>query len=427
MMSSSRKGRWLSRTVLAGALVAAACAPSQEQAPEPSDQGEIPDKVMVGATLPLTGEEAQAGGYLKEGYELAFEEVSAAGGLQLGDKKVPVELNLLDDTTTQSTAVNLAKKLVNEGAHALLGTYSTDLVQAQSTVAEQSQIPYVNGGGAATAIYQKGYQWVFGALAPIQSLAISEMDWIQTQQDQGNLPDPARIAVVWENTSHGEDYLKGIQQFAEDSNGAFEVVLDEPFELDSKDFSAVLDKVETADVDLFMADAHLPDFLTMHNQYVTAGLCHEIITYGARGSEADAIEVVGKENVAYILSAVWWNDQLAKTQPEVNQEFIKLFEDKYGRTPEWYGALGYESARALFTAMEEAGSVDPEAVREALANLEMKSLVPGGTLEFPQETGQQANYSFVVQQNRPNGTSPIIYPEDVATAEGVAPNPNCEG
>jgi branched-chain amino acid transport system substrate-binding protein len=58
-------------------------------------------------------------------------------------------------------------------------------------------------------------------------------------------------------------------------------------------------------------------------------------------------------------------------------------------------------------------------------NLRMESLVPGGELTFPEEHGFQAQYSFVVQQNQPDGTAPIIFPEDIATGEGVAPNPNC--
>jgi len=45
--------------------------------------------------------------------------------------------------------------------------------------------------------------------------------------------------------------------------------------------------------------------------------------------------------------------------------------------------------------------------------------------EVAEETGFQAQYPFVVQQNTPEGESPIIYPEDAATGEGVAPNPNC--
>jgi branched-chain amino acid transport system substrate-binding protein len=56
----------------------------------------------------------------------------------------------------------------------------------------------------------------------------------------------------------------------------------------------------------------------------------------------------------------------------------------------------------------------------------MESIVPEGELTFPEENGYQAQYPFVVQQNQPDGSSPIIYPEELATGEGMAPNPNCK-
>ena len=64
-------------------------------------------------------------------------------------------------------------------------------------------------------------------------------------------------------------------------------------------------------------------------------------------------------------------------------------------------------------------------VREALANLKMESIVPGGYLTFPKEYGYQARYLFLVQQNQPDGTSPIVYPKIAATSEGSPANPNC--
>ena len=46
-------------------------------------------------------------------------------------------------------------------------------------------------------------------------------------------------------------------------------------------------------------------------------------------------------------------------------------------------------------------------------------------LTFPGDHGQQAQNPFVVQQNQPDGTSPIVWPKDVASNPGVAPNPAC--
>lgn len=404
---------------LAVVVGAAGCKPKEASRADKS-------KLVIGATLPLTGSEARIGGFFKEGYQLAFAELQQRGGLAIGDKKVPAELILLDDTSTQATAVSLADRLINsDEVDFLLGTYGTNVVEAQSTVAEQNRVPYVTGGGAASAIYKRGYKWIFGSLAPVELLGTTLMTWIDEQQAAGKLPRPARIALVWENTSHGKDFRKGVSDYAARSGGAFQVVLDESFELNGKDFSPLLGKVKSVGADLFLADAHLPDYITMHRQYVAAGLCHKVLSYGARGSEKAAIDALGQENVTHVLSGVWWNAQLADKNP-ASKHFAELYRARHGdKKPEWFQALAYETARALFTAIEKAGSTDREKVREALASMKIPSLLPGGTLEFPAATGQQVHNPFVLQQNTPDGKSPIIYPKEIAAAAGTAPNPRC--
>ena len=416
-MSPSRRPLPLALAT-AAVLAAGALAPSSAHAAK--------DKIVVGATLPLTGAEARVGGFFKEGYDLAFEELSKKGGLDVGGKKLPVQLVLLDDTSTQATAVSLADRLVNsDRVDFLLGTYASHLVEAQSTVAEENKIPYVNGGGGATKIYKRGFTYLFGLISPVELLGTTLMQWIDEQQRAGKLPKPAKIALLWENTAHGKDFRKGVSDFAGKSGGAYQIAVDESFELNGKDFGALLGKVKAAAVDLFLVDAHLPDYITMHRQYVAAGLCHKIVTYGARGAEKDAIQALGPENTAYVLSGVWWSPQLA-AKPGPSRDFVTAFKAKYGgREPEWFQALAYESARVLFSAIQQTGKVDREAVREKLQATKMQSLLPGGTVELKAQFGNQVQNPFVVQQNQKDGSAPIIFPPDAATGTGVGANPKC--
>lgn len=406
------------------AAAAPACKPKSKTEDKPLAER---TEILIGGTLPLTGTEARIGGFFKEGYDLAFEEIEKAGGIDVGGKKLPVKFLLNDDTTTQATAVSLADKLINaDHVDFFLGTYSTAVVQAQSTVAEQNKVPYVNGGGAASEIYKRGYKYVFGALAPVELLGTTLMTWIDEQQKAGAVPKPAKIALLWENTSHGKDFKKGVADFTAKSGGAYEISVDESFELNSKDFSAVLGKVKAASTDLFLADAHLPDYITLHKQYIDAALCHKVVSYGARGSEKAAVDALGVDKVGYVLSGVWWSAQLAASNP-LAKKFVEAFKAKYnGRSPEWFQALGYESVRALTTAITKAGTLDREKVREQLAALDMDSLLPGGKLTFPADKGNQTQAPFVLQQNQPDGSSPIIFPKDVAAAAGTAPNPRCK-
>jgi branched-chain amino acid transport system substrate-binding protein len=385
------------------------------------------DKVLIGATLPLTGAEARVGGFFKEGYDLAFEEVNKKGGLEVGGKKLQVQLILQDDTSTQATAVSLADRLINsDKVDLLLGTYASHLVEAQSTVPEENRVPYVNGGGGATKIYKRGFKYLFGLISPVELLGTTLMQWIDEQQKAGQLPRPAKIALLWENTAHGKDFRKGVSDFATKSGGGYQIAVDESFELNGKDFGALLGKVKAANVDLFLVDAHLPDYITMHRQYVAAGMCHKVVTYGARGAEKDAIEALGKENTAYVLSGVWWSNQLAQ-KGGLSKDFVAAYKAKYGanREPEWFQALAYESARILFAAIQQTGKVDREAVRKTLETTKFPSLLPGGTAEFKPEFGHQVQNPFVVQQNQKDGSSPIIFPKDAATGTGTAANPRC--
>lgn len=105
-----------------------------------------------------------------------------------------------------------------------------------------------------------------------------------------------------------------------------------------------------------------------------------------KGPDKEAIAALPRGATDYILSAVWWNAQLGGNS--LSKAFTDGFREKHGgRTPEWPEALAHESARALFAAIEKAGTKDREAVREALASLKMNSILPGGYLAFPQGWG----------------------------------------
>ena len=84
--------------------------------------------------------------------------------------------------------------------------------------------------------------------------------------------------------------------------------------------------------------------------------------------------------------------------------------------------MAYETVRALLVAIQNAGSLEPEKIRTALAHLRLTdSIVPGGVLTFT-KTGQ-SDLPFVVTQNKPGGKVDLVWPKDSRTGEPVAPIP----
>ena len=78
--------------------------------------------------------------------------------------------------------------------------------------------------------------------------------------------------------------------------------------------------------------------------------------------------------------------------------------------------------RALGMAIEQAGSTDKTAIRDALRQVELKdSLLPGGELKFG-GNGQVGN-GFVIVQNKPEDKVDIVFPKNIATGDVVAPIP----
>ena len=410
----------LAAIVVVGALFVSVSAAAREGAG---------DEIVIGASLPLTGGEAKAGARVRDGYEFAFAQAMERGGVMVGGRRMPVRLEIVDDGTDKQRAADLARELVEKkGANFLLGSFSTPIIESQSAAAEKLKVPYVTSSGSATSLYKRGFRYLFSVSAPISQLANAVMRWIDEEERAGKLTKPLRVALLWENTAHGKDVRAGVASFVSGTPAhreTFQLVLDESFELNEKDFKPLLKRVEAANADVLMVDAHLQEYIAMQRQYLAMGMCHKVISYGARGPEKEAREALPNGGTDYVVSAVWWDSQMGTNA--LSLAFTRAFEARYHRVPEWYEALAYEAVRALFAGIEKAGSLDRERVRDSLATLKMDSILPTGFLAFPEQYGYQAQYLFVVQQNMPDGSSPIIYPKIAQVHDGIPSNPRCAG
>jgi branched-chain amino acid transport system substrate-binding protein len=377
------------------------------------------NEIRIGAVLPLTGKESKIGGAFKVATELAVKEVNDAGGLLVHGKKMKVDLRLLDDTSDPAKSAQLVEQLmVQQKVHAVIGGYGSQLVQAESVVPDRYGIPFITGGAGASSLYGRS-KWVFGTLSPVESLASTQMDFLFVLVTRGKLKPPLKISLLRENTEHGKDFQTGVATFVKAHPKQFSIVLDESFELYAPDFRPLLSRVQQAKADIFMCDAHLEDYIAMQRTYTQMGLYHQMVTYGARGADEAARKGLGAAT-DYIFASGWWSDLLPYPQ-------VKAFNAKWkaatGTSPQWYHACAYETVRALFAAIHNAGSLEPEAIRDQLARLDLKdSILPGGVLKFS-KTGE-ATLPFVVTQNKPGGKLDIVWPKSAKTGEPVAPIPH---
>ena len=378
----------------------------------------VPDTIHLGAALPLSGADSTPGTLMKHAYELYIKQVNDAGGLLVGTKKVKIDLRIEDNKSDAATSGQLYEKFITQdNVDLLLGGYNTTTVTQEVKVTNRYKMPYVGGGGASSSIYVDN-QWAVGLLAPIEKLAATQLDFIKTQQDAGKLPKPLKIAVAYENSSHGKEFSAGIKTGETAAPDRFKIVLTEAFDLNGKDYTSLLNKVKDAGADAYMVDARVNDYITMQTQYKQLGLYHKYLTYGPRGPEKAARDAL-KDSSDYIIAATWFDS----LQPGDN---VKKWLDTWkttGDSPEWFAAAGWESARILLGAVQKAQSIDKQKVRDTIWNTTWdSSLFPGGSIKFDSKTGQATN-DYVMTQNTPGGTRILIHPKDQATGTPTIPFP----
>src|SRR5436853_3676795 len=130
------------------------------------------------------------------------------------------------------------------------------------------------------------------------------LGFVSAQQTAGKLPKPLTIALVWENTDHGKDYETAVLEEAQTHPDLFRIVLNQAFQLNGSDFSPLLQQVKASGAQAFLSDAHLPDFITMHRQYLQAGLYHQFISYGGRGPDQKGRQALGP-GADYLVAEAW--------------------------------------------------------------------------------------------------------------------------
>src|SRR5215467_10512277 len=215
--------------------------------------------IRLGVVLPITGREAKPGQYQREGIQVAMKKINDDGGVMVKSlgKKLPLQEVFYDDGSDQARSASLTERtMTTDNVVAVLGGYSTALGEAESVMPDRYQVPWITAGAAATSIFGRGYQWVFGTLSPIPLLGSTTAEFLGDLVDKGKLAKGLKIALAVENTDHGIDYINGINQWIKEHPGYFEVVFNEKFELGSSDFSGILQKVKNANADIYLADAH---------------------------------------------------------------------------------------------------------------------------------------------------------------------------
>ena len=348
-----------------GATQAAAAAATQA----PGAAGSAATSVKVGAAVGLTGRYASGGEQIKNGYELAVKDINASGGAMVKalGRKLPLEINILDDASDANQTAQRMETLNNSGILAYFGGFGSDLHAAAAAVAEKNKTPYVGVAFALYSIHQQGYRYLFSPFPKSPLLTKAIFDLMDTLN-----PKPARVAIFAEKTDWGAEMQNGWKQQAQSHSG-FEVVVEEQYAPGSTDFSSMLLKAKSANPDAVLMVPTPPDGIAIVKQMKELDVNPKLFNI-IRASDSGAWSTALGKDGDFTVGAPGWGADLKFAG---NADMVKAYQAAYNKPPEGVVGAAYAVVQVFADALARADALDRDSLRAALASTNMTSSVIG--------------------------------------------------
>ena len=297
----------------------------------------------IGGIGPVTGAAAVYGLAVKNGAQIAVDEINADGGIN----GYQIDFQFQDDEHDAEKSVNAYNTLKDWGMQMLMGTVTSApcVAVADKTMADNMFQITPSGSSVECAQNPNVFRVCFSD--PDQGAASA------TYIAENKLAD--KIAVIYDSS---DVYSSGIyEKFAsEAANHGLDIVAAEAFTADSnKDFSTQLQKAKDAGADLVFLPIYYTEASLILNQANTMGYAPKF--FGCDGM--DGILQVDNFDTKLAEGLMLLTPFAADADDELTQKFVTAYKEKYGETPIQFAADAYDAIYAIKAAAEEAG-ITPE-------------------------------------------------------------------
>ncbi|MDD5466593.1 MAG: ABC transporter substrate-binding protein [Anaerolineales bacterium] len=339
--------------VLVGAFLLGACQPA------------APQTIKIGVNAPITGDIPKVGEGTKYAAEMWLEDITAAGGLEVGGKKYPVELVIEDnESKAESAAAANTKMITQDEVLIIVGPQASKQAVPAGEIANNLSTPMISPWSTNPAT-TKDRPWVFRAcfLDPFQGPVVANF----VTEEFGF----TKAAVLYDVAS---DYPKGLAEFFkqawEELHGAGSVVAYESFTTKDTDFSAQLTKIKEAGAEFLFTPQYYNEVALIVQQAHELGFTNPIMGSDSWGS-AELMNLCGAECNGLFFSTHY----AAAGATGATKEFIDRYNAKHGYVPDDVAALTWDAMRISAQAIQECGAItgdldaDRKCVRDALAKI----------------------------------------------------------
>lgn len=322
---------------------AAAAADATTAAAGASSEASSDKGFKIGGIGPVTGAAAVYGLAVKNGAQIAVDEINADGGIN----GYQIEFNFQDDEHDAEKSVNAYNTLKDWGMQVLMGTVTSAPCVAVADKTNADNMFQITPSGSSVECAQNPNVFRVCFSDPDQGAASA------TYIAENKLAE--KIAVIYDSS---DVYSSGIYEkfAAEAANQGLEIVDAEAFTADSnKDFSTQLQKAKDAGADLVFLPIYYTEASLILKQADTMGYAPKF--FGCDGM--DGILQVENFDTKLAEGLMLLTPFAADAQDELTQKFVTSYKENYGETPIQFAADAYDAIYAIKAAMEEA-DITPE-------------------------------------------------------------------
>ena len=350
--------------------------------------------VTIGAVMPLTGRYASLAAQVKNGYDLAFDDLNK-------NSKIQLQLKVLDDGSDATQTVQHIESLsASDNPLAFLGGAGSDLHAAAAAVADKNKTPYIGVAFALYSVHQRGLKYLFSPFPKSPQLATAVFDLMD-----GLSPKPSKVAIFAEKSDWGGE-LDGLWQQEAKNRGGYEIVADEQYTTGATDYSALILKAKGNNADVVLSLPSPPDGMALTKQMKELDFMPKLAHLIRAPDGLVWGQNLGKDGDWIVFAPGWHPDMKFPGVPQVVQEH----QAKFGKPAEVLVGPAYSAAQILFDAVNRVGKADRDALRDALAATNMTTV--SGPVKFnPDGTAQV----ITVMDQWIGGKQVLIWPKDQAS------------
>jgi branched-chain amino acid transport system substrate-binding protein len=421
--------------VLLMSLLISNCAPAPTAAPEPTQappteepaapaptealeteapKPAAPEFIELGASIPLTGPFGSLGNMVLPGYEFAVADINADGGVYVEEYgvKVPLRLTHYDDESDPTKAVSRLETLYSEqDVTAYLGGAGSSMHAAASAIAEKNKVPYCGIAFALNKIHQQGYKYLFSPFPKSPQQAKDTFEILNAAIPEGERP--TKVAIF----SYSDDWGKEIGDLWEQNaaaNGYEVVVREERPVAPDNDWSDAILKAKAAEAEVLLSLPIFPDGSGMFKTMAELGWTPKFALVIRAPEGVNWGESMGTIGGYVTIFPGWHHGEKFQGVEELNA----AYQAKFGRPADLLTGPAYACVQLVAAAIEKAGTLEREAVRDAMAAIEIDTVI--GPVTFNEDgTGNVLNPLIQWQ----NGQLELVWPPEQSTAEFLYPAP----